>query len=180
MPLFLNLKHWHLFLLTWGLPLLAGIGIFIHIGVALTLLPLLIIVSALTVFGWISSIAICLNKHLPNGLNLNIKRFKLLFALPLIYVFLLVLWIGFIVLDESNSIEQISSAVVSTVFVPLHLLSLIIIFWGIGFAARTLKCVEKNQSLKFDQYTEEFFLIWFSFVGFWILQPRLNKLMDQY
>lgn len=28
-------------------------------------------------------------------------------------------------------------------------------------------------------HARDFFLIWFSVVGFWVLQPRLNKLMEE-
>jgi hypothetical protein len=33
---------------------------------------------------------------------------------------------------------------------------------------------------KFSDYSGEFFLIWFSPIGYWILQPRLNKLTDEF
>jgi hypothetical protein len=45
--------------------------------------------------------------------------------------------------------------------------------------AQTLRSVELGRLANFSDYAIEFFLIWFSPVGFWILQPRLNKLMEK-
>jgi hypothetical protein len=63
-------------------------------------------------------------------------------------------------------------------FVFVHLLSMVCIFLGLRFAAKTMKSVELGRMAKFGDYAGEFFLIWFSPIGVWFLQPRLNKLTE--
>jgi hypothetical protein len=46
-----------------------------------------------------------------------------------------------------------------------------------AFAAKTLKTIELERKAKFPEYAGEFMLIWFSVIGYWILQPRINKLI---
>lgn len=177
MTLLLKLKHWQLFFLVWGLPFLIGLGTLLHLGIALTLLPFSMIISSICVFGWIAAIAITLHRQLPKKHDLDIQKFKLLFSIPLAYVLLIICWIAFILLDNTNRFEDVNATAIASIIVPLHFISLFIIFWGVRFASKTLKSVEEKRFVKFNDYAAEFFLIWFSFVGFWILQPRLNELV---
>jgi len=78
-----------------------------------------------------------------------------------------------------ESMESVNPTAIAGVIVPLHLLSMFIIFWGVRFAAKTLKSVELGRMAKFGDYAGDFFLIWFSIIGYWILQPRLNELMKK-
>lgn len=64
------------------------------------------------------------------------------------------------------------------VIVPLHLLSMFGIFYSMYFTAKTLKTVELQREVVFNDFAGEFFLLWFNFVGVWILQPRINKLVE--
>ena len=52
------------------------------------------------------------------------------------------------------------------------------IFHTMYFAAKTIKCVELKRNVTFSDIAGEFFLIWFFPIGVWILQPRINKLID--
>ena len=61
----------------------------------------------------------------------------------------------------------------------IHFASMVCILLGLRFAAQTLRSVELGRLAKFSDYATEFFLIWFSPIGFWILQPRLNKLIEE-
>ncbi|MFD2245959.1 hypothetical protein [Pontibacter ruber] len=73
----------------------------------------------------------------------------------------------------SDSTSMVSFGTVILVF---HLLSMIFIFMGMRFAAKTMKSVELGREAKFSDYAGEFFLMWFSIIGYWVLQPRLNRL----
>jgi hypothetical protein len=46
------------------------------------------------------------------------------------------------------------------------------------FAAKTLKTVELKREATFSDFVGEFFLIWFNFIGIWILQPKINKIIQ--
>ena len=79
--------------------------------------------------------------------------------------------------SSSTEVDSTAGAVVGFVIV-LHLSSIVCIIFGLRFAAKTMKSVELGRMARFGDYAGEFFLMWFSIIGFWVLQPRLNKLTE--
>jgi hypothetical protein len=63
------------------------------------------------------------------------------------------------------------------VIVPLHLLAMFAIVYSMGFAARRLVTLERQQPARFSDYRTTFFLFWFFPIGVWIIQPRVNRLL---
>jgi hypothetical protein len=49
-------------------------------------------------------------------------------------------------------------------------------FYILYFVAKTMKSVEMQKTVTFNDYAGEFFLIWFFPIGIWFLQPRINKI----
>lgn len=175
MKFLLKLKHWQLFGLTWGPLIFLNIVTFsnpLPVGQAF---PILMVLFAFGTLGWIWAISTSLNSKLPDGTKLNSRRFQFLFAIPVIYVIYFIATMAWTELLVGDG-ERVP---VPGIIVPLHLLSMVIIFWGMGFAAKTMKSVELGRMAKFGDYAGEFFLIWFSMIGYWILQPRLNKLIKE-
>ncbi|WP_089381988.1 hypothetical protein [Lutibacter agarilyticus] len=121
--------------------------------------------------GWVWAISTSLNDKLPLDSKLNIKVFRILFLIPIIYILLLTLGLDYI-LNEGDGNGGLFG-----VIIILHLFSMFCIFYGLRFAAKTMKSVELGRNAKFGDYAGEFFLMWFSFIGYWVLQPRLNKLI---
>ena len=134
---------------------------------------------AIGTFGWIWAISTSLNSKLPGGVSLNSKRFQILFLIPILYLAAILIWTSFAFSRGMTEQENTNPGTIAAIIVPFHLLSMGIIIWGIRFAAKTLKSVELGRMAKFGDYVGEFFLIWFSIIGYWILQPRLNKLVEQ-
>jgi hypothetical protein len=143
----------------------------------LILYPVIMIFFVIGTFGWVWAIATNLNAQLPEGVKLNVKLFKGVFLFPNLYILLLVIFMGFSFVSESSASSNESLMI--AIILPLHLISMVCIFWGLLFAAKTMKTVEIGRKAKFSDYAGEFFLIWFSIIGYWILQPRLNKLIDK-
>jgi hypothetical protein len=46
--------------------------------------------------------------------------------------------------------------------------------------AKTIKTVELQREVNFSEFIGEFFMIWFYFIGIWILQPKINRMVKQY
>ena len=130
-------------------------------------------------FGWIWAISTNLNSKLPDGVTLNSKRFRFLFTIPVIYLIGIMTWFTLSITGNVDQQENINLGAIAAIIIPLHLLSMVIIIWGMTFAAKTLKSVELSRMANFSDYAGEFFLIWFSIIGYWILQPRLNKLVEE-
>jgi hypothetical protein len=186
----LRAKHWQLFLLIVGIPIVFQIfftTIFIgtivrnEIEVGESAEPSVImpiffigfasvfILSVGTLMGWMYSIATGLQSKVPQGVQLKVKRFKIFFWTPIIYI-------GLILLFSVSTINgYVPHPGVIALIVPVHLFSIFCIFYTINFAAKTLKTVELQRAVTFSDYVGEFFLIWFYFIGVWIIQPKINR-----
>lgn len=47
------------------------------------------------------------------------------------------------------------------------------------FVAKTIKTVELQRQVKFGDFAGEFFLILYYPIGIWIIQPKINKMMEE-
>jgi hypothetical protein len=53
------------------------------------------------------------------------------------------------------------------------------IFYTLYFVAKTFKTVELQREVKFSDFAGEFFMIWFYPIGIWIIQPKINKMIEE-
>ena len=196
--IFLKAKHWQIFLLTFGLPLIYQFTWFgsmmFHLATQsdpdpmvmfsyVKFFPLFMVLFMFVFFGWLWSIAIGLQKKVPENVTMKVKKFKVFFFFPLIY-FLLFLTAftatvsGFISPDLEQGIGFFGG--IFAVVVPLHLFSMFCIFYSLYFVSKTFKTVELQKEVKFADFAGEFFMIWFYPVGIWIIQPKINKMIEEY
>ena len=178
MRILLRLKHWQLFLITWGVPVAINIFSFSRPLLMVKLFPVMMIVFIIGIFGWIWAISTQLHKQLPTEVKLNIQGFKMIFSVPIAYTVALTVWMiyqFYFRFPEGSS----NIASVIGIIAVVHFASMVCILLGLRFAAQTLRSVELGRLAKFSEYATEFLLIWFSPIGFWILQPRLNRLVEK-
>lgn len=205
MTLFLRAKHWQLFIPVIGLPIAIHTLFMFRMAQTLTLqkvpnpttilalmqwMPIAIALVSAVLFGWIWSIAIKLQAFVPPHVQLNTRRFKVLFFIPVAY-FALFLGSFFLIIEFFNSLFSLPDpnqfdgqlpnfglffGLFSLLF-PLHLFAIFCIFHSMYFAAKTFKTAELQREVSFNDFAGEFFLIWFFPVGVWILQPKLNQLV---
>ena len=64
------------------------------------------------------------------------------------------------------------------IILPLHLFSMFCILYSLYFVAKTFKTVELQREVTFSDFAGEFFLIWFYPIGIWIVQPKINKMVE--
>ncbi|WP_017733705.1 hypothetical protein [Nafulsella turpanensis] len=175
MNILLKLKHWQLFAISWGSGILLNLFAVLDPFLVLKLFPLAMLLFVFGTFGWIWAIATGLHPLLPSGTDLNIRKFKILFSIPVIYILLLCLGLGVIMMgDQQDALSGMGG--LTFIIILLHLLSMVCIFYGMRFAAKTLRAVELGRPVKFSDYAGEFFLLWFSIIGYWVIQPRINRL----
>ena len=196
--LFLKAKHWQLFALMLGIPLLYQLYFMSQIWgfqtqpepvegeegftqvlneefIQFDLFPYVMIFFTLFFFGWFWSIAIGLQKNIPKEIKMKVKKFKVLFFIPFFYILFLMFYIGGLFSGMvSNGFSN--SGWIVAIILPLHLLSMFCIFYSMYFVAKTIKTAELQRKTGFGDFTGEFFLLWFYFVGIWIIQPKVNKL----
>lgn len=169
MRFLLRLKHWQLFLLTIGLPILADIFGISGPGRSGTVDVIIGLVTVSGVFGWIWAIANELHIKLPDKENFKLWRFRLLFFIALT-ILVWVFWTFLITRTRTDSEFPI-------IFLTVPIYLAIMVFLVL-FAAKTLRTVELGRPANISEYGGEAFLIWMIPIGVWILQPRLNKLTE--
>ena len=182
MTKFLTLKHWQLFLLLIGGPIIIQ---FIMTGIAfsdrglrvyLIYFPIMTILCGGLFFSWFYSLGTNLFKRLPVTVKMSLTRFKLFLFIPVIYIlFLMVFMFG--AFSNSLSGSQLNPGIFAFI-VPLHLFCMFCMFYCLYFNAKALKAVELQKPVTFGDYAGEFFLLWFFPIGIWILQPKINQLFS--
>lgn len=192
----LKAKHWQLFLLTFGVPILLQLVLmgtmftravsnnFIEPSSAISLVTLLQLASLLFLlvfFAWFWAVATGLQQFIPTEAKMKLTRFKIFFFIPLIYVVLFLLFVSTATTETINHSGTISPVMIGaalTIILPLHFLSMFCIFHSLYFVAKALKTAELKRKARFSDFAGEFFLIWFFPIGIWIVQPRINKMIQ--
>lgn len=163
-------------MITWGIPIAINIYTISRPTLMVKLFPVMMLLFIVGILGWIWAISTQLHKKLPHWVNLNVRSFKFIFSIPILYSVSLTLWMSYrFYFRFSEGSPGLQSVIWIIIF--FHVVSMICILVGLRFAAQTLRSVELGRLARFSEYAIEFFLIWFSPLGFWILQPRLNRLM---
>ncbi len=192
----LKAKHWQLFLIMIGVPIVGQVFFMATLfasaysgqapspfltGIYILGMILLMIICGGTVFGWSWSISTGLQSLVPTGVKMKVGKFKTLFYIPMVYLLLLIPIFGSSILLTGDSVSGSSGALMSgaimLIIIPLHLLSIFGILYSIYFAAKTFKTVELQRSVQFSDFAGEFFLVWFYFIGVWIIQPKINQFL---
>ncbi len=195
MQFFLRLKHWQLFIITFGIPFILQMILMCSMVICVAgshnpnpetflsffwLFPIIMLLFMGSLFCWIWQVSINLQTGIPEYLRMKTTMFKIFFFIPLIYILFIFTVFGYI-FTHLVGYDQAPAKVVFTLLliVPVHLFSMFCIFYCIYFTARTLKTVELQRPVIVSDYIGEFFLIWFFFIGVWILQPRVNKFIAE-
>jgi len=182
MTKFLTLKHWQLFGLLMGLPLIFQV---VAMGSIMTsrsptmffvAFPIMMIFFIGLLFSWFYALGTNLHKKLPATVTMNLTRYKIFLFIPVAYMLFLSMFM-FGMFSNISSGGQPNLAIFAG-FVPLHLFSMFCIYYCLYFNAKALKTVESQKPVTFSDFAGEFFLIWFFPIGIWIIQPRINKLFD--
>lgn len=192
---FLKAKHWQLFSLMFGILFIFQIVMMVtmfsninsgtnpdptEISNMFRFIPIIMILFIGVFFGWFWSIAIGLQKKVPENVTMKTKRFKIFFYIPLVYILYFILFNGGIFTEIQDGTEysvRILGDVVG-IIMALHLLSIFGIFYSMYFVAKTIKTVELQKEVSFGDFVGEFLLLWFCFIGIWILQPKINKMTE--
>ena len=191
---FLKIKHWQLFLLTIGIPLIAQMTLMysmfneifnnnepeLYSFDHLIYLLVVILLGTGIFFAWMWAISFGLRPKIPQELLFKSTVFKIAFFILIAYIVVISLFVG--VLMSSISSNEPDSMPISPfallVLFPLNLLAVLCMFYCMYFSAKTIKTAELQKPVTLSDFAVEFVLFWFYIVGIWILQPRINKLFQ--
>jgi len=203
---FLRAKHWQLFLLTFGVVMIAYsmIMYFVFSDIMslsatgrqpdpmvmfryMKLLPLIVIFLVLVMMGWYWSVGVGLQKDLPATVTMQTTRFKVFLIVPAVYAVVMMVFMAMLINQvfdmvgsdvPPDSIAFPSMMMFPFIIMPLQLFAVFCYFHNMYFVAKTIKTVELQRPTTFSDFIGEFFLIWFYPIGIWILQPRINALCE--
>ncbi len=192
---FLKAKHWQLFLLMFGIPMIFQFiimgSIMSNIGTEanpepkiifnyMKFFPIMMIIFMGAFFGWFWSVAVGLQSKVPENIKMKVKKFKIFLLIPMVYILCIMVFMSITMNGLMNNETELSSRLIGyiiTIIVPHHLFSMFGIFYSLYFVAKTFKTVELQREVKFSDFVGEFFLIWFYPIGIWIIQPKINKMI---
>lgn len=200
--LFHRAKHWQLFSILYGggivFYFIAFLNISSHFARSIQLnqppnlsgffwffIPLILLFVVIT-YGWQWSVAIGMKDKLPRGVNMNHRLFKGFMWVAALYPIVHSLFILLLFNSMHHAMATMdvfglmkiwfSMMIGMVVMIPISLFALFCSFYGYYFCAKTLKSIELGYEAQLGDYIGYFFLFWFSFVGFWLIQPSLNKI----
>jgi hypothetical protein len=198
----LKAKHWQVFFLLVGVP----IGLFLTLGVIISSIikggtppepedffklisiakffPLVMVLFASLIFSWFWSVAVGLQNNMPSSVEMKTTKFKIFSCIPLLFVsgFCVFLFVTLAKIKPQEFIQdlpQIPMQWISIALFALYILSAFGVFYSMYFAAKTLKTVELQREVTFRDFASEFFMFWFFPIGVWVLQPRINEIIEE-
>ncbi|MBT8433171.1 MAG: hypothetical protein KJN95_00830 [Gammaproteobacteria bacterium] len=169
MTFFLKLRHWELFLML-ALPTILSLMFKIPFGPLVSASVGLFIL--LVLFAWMFSIGTWSNRHLPESRRRSIFLFGISLALPIIYVLMYI--ILYIPLLQNGGPSR-----PPLWLLPMHMFSMLGIFYGIWYTARQLKSLLENEDADFMIFSSTFFLLFIFPIGIWLIQPEVNQLYNK-
>lgn len=187
MERFLKAKHWQIFLMTFGIPFIIQILSIpmIFLGnnpmIMMNVFPIIMILFIGGLLGWFWSIGVGLQSEIPGNVTMKVKKFKILLIIPLIYILLISIPMSSLfngVFENGQKPDTSMIGGLLGVIIPLHLFSMFCIFYCLYFVAKTFKTVELQREVSFSDFAGEFFLFWFFPIGIWIIQPKINKMIE--
>ncbi len=199
---FLRAKHYQIFILIFGIPFIAYLiwifTVFSKIATnpenpfdifdSLGFFPIIMFLGIASLYAWLYSIAIGLQRYVPQDIHMKTNRFKIFFYVPLVYIgFIMIVFSYFISNFNPESINPgMTPPDLTAIFpfigliIPLHFFSIFCMIYVLYFAAKTLKTAELKREVTFSDYVGEFFLLWFYIVGIWIVQPKINRMLQSH
>ncbi len=172
---FLRAKHWQIFVLMWGAYFIGTMALVgsvpegpvenpLKVGLFMEAVMLPFIVCSM---GWLWSMGFFLFSISEVSLKLNINYFRFAVVFPTLY---LLAGMPFF-LSRNHTVEN--------VIIPVHLLAMICFFYALYFVSKSLVMAEKGEVVTRNDYTLTLFLLFFSLIGIWLIQPRINRLYER-
>ena len=164
-------------------------------------LPYLSGICIVLVFLWYSSILQGLQIKMPNTVISKVKLVHIIMIFTLGFAIACLVLLSNIMIPIFESFHQsiteqstqnlanVEPSVISTsfkinfykyfvAFLACYFLSIFGTFFIIYQTAKIYKTAELKRKVKFKDFIGEFFLFGFYFIGIWILQPKINKLIE--
>jgi hypothetical protein len=127
------------------------------------------------------TVAIRLQDKLPAQIIMPVKRFRIFFFIPLVYIALIMLFAGYVFFNDISRFGQPSRVQLGGLIgliLPVHLFAVFCILHTLYFVAKSLKTAEQQKVVRVSDFAGDFALLWLFPIGIWFIQPRINQLFD--
>ena len=180
MGLLRKLKHWQIFLLVVGIPIV------LQLIQSIIFLPsaggdeanygnslgLLLILPLLIYYGWIGSVGSAISQR--TSVSMPTGRFRLsLWTSAICSILLLVYFWAYPQYLQATDNEEAVPIILVGVLVFVALFTL---FYCLSFMARAIVQLERGRRVTSSEFYSEFVMAVVFPIGIWLLQPRINKL----
>ncbi len=205
---FLKAKHWQLFVVIFGIPMLAMILVMSSMAAKMPGLAeaetapilameqvmanltsmmkafgLILTFTILTLWAWYWSVCTGLQEKILQTAKMDVKKFSFFYVIGFLYslffVGLIIFIASYLPMIISGTVSFSALSWAMPVLGLVHLLAIFCMFYCMYFAAKTIKTAELQRETKFSDFIGEFLLIWFFPIGVWILQPKINELAEK-
>lgn len=166
MKFFLKLKHWELFLM---LALPTVMTLMFRIPLKPLVVASIGLFMLLVLFLWMYSIGSWSNRRLPEARRRSPLPYAVGLAIPLVYLLMYIFLYIPQLADGPPSRPPLW-------LLPMHMLSLAGIFYGLWYTARQFKSLQENEEADFLIFSSLFFLLFIFPLGVWLIQPEVNQL----
>ena len=168
MKLFHSLKHWQLFLFFIAPVFMPSL--MRYASNPMTVFMIVWVCWMVVAILWMQSIGLGSNEKLDEELKRKVSFFRFSGIVPIAYALMLLI---------NGFPQQLSPDVGPPVWIiPLHLLSMICMFYMLWFSSKQLGTLKQRNQTKFMDYAGIFFLMWFFPIGVWFVQPLVNELLS--
>ncbi|MGF1638744.1 MAG: hypothetical protein ACFCUU_16840 [Cyclobacteriaceae bacterium] len=181
MDFFLKAKHWQIFLIVIGIPVLIEIieGLTVlssdnEANAFRTILKLLLMVPLIALYSWLYAVGSLMQNRINSLLDTKSSYFPFL-----IYTSAIAAFLSLILALFYWQQLLMASAFIYVGFGVVVFMSVATLFLAVSFVAKTLVMAERNAEVRSSDFYGEYVMILFFFIGIWLLQPRVNELYEQ-
>ena len=181
MNIFLKLKHWQLFGLLFCSLLLTRTSTTVielnNKSISYSDLSPIAFLFIAVLLGWFYSMGVNLHKKLPETVKISLKAFKWFLFIPVAGLVFNYLFIRLVLINRFLT-GDISGMPLFLVIGLFSLFSIFCIIYCVIFVAKSLKAIELERPVIFNDYAGEFCLFLLFPIGIWIIQPKMNKIFE--
>jgi len=199
MNLFLRAKHWQIFIVIFAIPQIAQVVwmnlIFTDRGNMqlqsevdaeaflaniFSYMPWLIalgILISFVQFAWYISVCLGLRKYTPESVRLNKTPFSIALSLVVVYILCMFSGLAYVFQDLEN-MERWMHPQFILGFVGFSVFGGLAMLYLLYFTAKTYKTAIVKRKVAREEVIGEFFMSWFLFVGIWLMQPKINEMIE--
>ncbi|MHB1277999.1 MAG: hypothetical protein ACYC1Q_06340 [Bacteroidia bacterium] len=196
---FLRARHWQIFALLFGLPLVIQAwwmgGLFSTFAkpgddpemadelfkwMLMEKIPVLVGAIAITVMlqlAWYFSVALGLRKYTPAGVRLRILPFVVSFVIPFMYSLLIGRFLYQLYRTDFSMPRWFHGGAVALLLL-MHVMALACSFYVLYYTARAYKTALLKRKVARTEVVGEFFMVLFLFAGVWLLQPKISHIIE--